>query len=106
MSKIGNWFHAMRENYKKKAEQKRAAQVREEAMSRLQAREFNGKIFLCFDNVPILETEDLTLGMAASVKEARQYFMTYRGVGHEAASNELYPFLCLIQRTALLLWQS
>lgn len=46
MSKIGNWFHVMRENYKKKAEQKRAAQVREEAMSRLQAREFNGKIFL------------------------------------------------------------
>lgn len=44
MSKIGNWFHVMRENYKKKAEQKRAAQVREEAMSRLQAREFNGKI--------------------------------------------------------------
>ena len=40
MSKIGNWFHVMRENYKKKAEQKRAAQVREEAMSRLQAREF------------------------------------------------------------------
>ena len=38
MSKIGNWFHVMRENYKKKAEQKRAAQVREEAMSRLQAR--------------------------------------------------------------------
>ena len=70
MSKIGNWFHVMRENYKKKAE-------------------FNGKIFLCFDNVPILETEDLTLGMAASVKEARQYFMTYRGVGHEAANNEL-----------------
>lgn len=89
MSKIGNWFHVMRENYKKKAEQKRAAQVREEAMARLQAREFNGKIFLCFDNVPILETEDLTLGMAASVKEARQYFMTYRGVGHEAANNEL-----------------
>lgn len=29
MSKIGNWFHVMRENYKKKAEQKRAAQVRE-----------------------------------------------------------------------------
>lgn len=52
MSKIGNWFHVMRENYKKKAEQKRAAQVREEAMSRLQTREFNGKIFLCFDNVP------------------------------------------------------
>ena len=55
MSKIGNWFHAMRENYKKKAEQKRAAQVREEAMSRLQAREFNGKIFLCFDKTEMVE---------------------------------------------------
>lgn len=89
MSKMCNWFRALHETCKKKAEQKRAAQVREEAMSRIQAREFDGKIFLCFDNVPILETKDLTLDMAVSVKEARQYFMTYRGVGHGTANNEL-----------------
>ena len=89
MSKIGNWFHVMRENYKKKAEQKRAAQVEKKPCQDYRRESSMARYSFASTMCRILETEDLTLGMAASVKEARQYFMTYRGVGHEAANNEL-----------------
>lgn len=75
---ISDWFRAKHESHKKKAQEKRATFLRLEAMSRLQAREFHGKMFLCFDNVPILETEDLTEGLAASVLQARLYYMKYK----------------------------
>ena len=75
---VTDWFHAKHESHKKKVQEKRATILRLEAMSRLQAREFHGKMFLCFDNVPILETEDLTEGLAASVLQARLYYMKYK----------------------------
>lgn len=52
-------------------------------MSRLQAREFHGKMFLCFDNVPILETEDLTESLAASVLQARLYYIKYKDIKNQ-----------------------
>lgn len=75
---VKDWFRAKHESYKKKAQEKRASLLRLEAMSRLQAREFHGKMFLCFDNVPILETEDLTESLAASVLQARLYYIKYK----------------------------
>ena len=75
---VKQWFRAKHENCKKKAQEKRATLLRLEAMSRLQAREFHGKMFLCFDNVPILETEDLTEDLAASVLQARLYYIKYK----------------------------
>lgn len=75
--------YAKHESYQKKAQEKRATLLRLEAMSRLQAREFHGKMFLCFDNVPILETEDLTESLAASVLQARLYYIKYKDIKNQ-----------------------
>lgn len=80
---VKDWFHAKHESYQKKAQEKRATLLRLEAMSRLQEREFHGKMFLCFDNVPILETEDLTESLAASVLQARLYYIKYKDIKNQ-----------------------
>lgn len=44
----------------------------------MQVREFNGKIYLCFDNVPLLTELELLNGMSVSVEIARENYLEYR----------------------------
>lgn len=52
--------------------------IKREALSRLQAREFEGKIYLCFDNIPILQEMDLAGGVGYILEIAREHYLEYR----------------------------
>lgn len=82
MKKITNavqaWWKRISEESRRQKQLKRERNIKREALDRLQVREFNGKIYLCFDNVPILTELELLNGMGVSVEIARENYLEYR----------------------------
>lgn len=71
------WRRILKESRRKKM-LKRECHFKSEARIRLQVREFNGKIYLCFDNMPILTESELSKDISVSVIMARKNYLEYR----------------------------
>lgn len=74
---IQQWWHKVGAEYHRKKVLRIEHDIWEEAMHRLQVREFNGTIYLCLDNVPIADSDSLVEDMAEAVQEARTNFFDY-----------------------------
>ena len=72
------WWEKISEEAHRKKALKHEQNIKREALSRLQAREFEGKIYLCFDNVPIIQEVDLVGDLGCMLKDAREYYLEYR----------------------------
>ena len=72
--KIKNPFKILSEHFEKKRREESVAQVNRD----VQLREFEGKIWLCYDNIPIVEQsqlKDTLCNTVASTREAvRRYY--------------------------------
>lgn len=78
MNAVQAWWKRISEESRRQKVLKRERNIKCEALVRLQVREFNGKIYLCFDNVPILTELELLNGMGVSVEIARENYLEYR----------------------------
>ena len=78
MNAVQAWWKRISEESRRQKQLKRERNIKCEALVRLQVREFNGKIYLCFDNVPLLTELKLLNGMSVSVEIARENYLEYR----------------------------
>lgn len=78
MNAVQAWWKRISEESRRQKQLKRERNIKCEALVRLQVREFNGKIYLCFDNVPLLTELELLNGMSVSVEIARENYLEYR----------------------------
>lgn len=78
MNAVQAWWKRISEESRRQKVLKRERNIKCEALVRLQVREFNGKIYLCFDNVPLLTELELFNDMSDSVKVARKNYLAYR----------------------------
>lgn len=78
LTNIKMWLSAKRKAHReRKAAQKAAALVREsEAI--VQAREFSGEVYICFNNVPILPADGLTRDVPTTLAVAREAWLKWK----------------------------
>lgn len=78
LTNIKMWLSAKRKAHReRKAAQKAAALVREsEAI--VQAREFSGEVYVCFNNVPILPADGLTWDVSTTLDVAREAWLKWK----------------------------
>ena len=78
LDNINAWLSAKRKAQReRKAAQKSAALVREsEAI--VQAREFSGEVYVCFNNVPILPADGLTRDVPTTLAVAREAWLKWK----------------------------
>ena len=72
------WWEKISEEAHRKKVLKHERNIKREALSRLQAREFEGEIYLCFDNVPIIQEVDLVEDLGYVLETARENYLEYR----------------------------
>ena len=71
--KIKNPFKTWAENYEKNRRKEAIAQVNRD----VQLREFEGKIWLCYNNVPIVEQEQLKDTLCNTLASTREAVCRY-----------------------------
>lgn len=71
--KIKNPFKMLSEHYEKKRREESIAQINRS----VQLREFEGKIWLCYNNVPIVEESQLKDTICAAVEKTREAVCRY-----------------------------
>lgn len=71
--KIKNPFKMLSEHYEKKRREEYIAQVNRD----VQLREFEGKIWICYKNIPIIEQEQLKMDICDTVNDARDAVCRY-----------------------------
>lgn len=78
LTNIKMWLSAKRKAHReRKAAQKAAALVREsEAI--VQAREFSGEVYVCFNNVPLLPADGLTWEVPTALAVAREAWLKWK----------------------------
>lgn len=75
---IKAWWEKISEEAHRQKVLKHERNIKREALSRLQAREFEGDIYLCFDNVPIIQEVSLVGDLGCAIEEAREHYLEYR----------------------------
>lgn len=68
------WCAARRE----RTEARLAKEVEAESQRRLQVREFKGGVFVCYDNIPLLEVCSLKRPLPEALDEMRTAFRAWR----------------------------
>ena len=71
--KIKNPFKTWVENYEKNRREESIAQVNQD----VQLREFEGKIWLCYDDIPIVEQEQLKDTLCNTIAKTREAVCRY-----------------------------
>ena len=72
------WWEKILEEAHRNKVLKHEQNIKREALSRLQAREFEGNIYICFDNVPIIQEVDLVGDLGYVPETAREHYLEYR----------------------------
>ena len=72
------WWKKISEEAHRQKVLKHEQNIKREALRRLQAREFEGDIYLCFDNVPIIQEVDLIGDLGYVLETAREHYLEYR----------------------------
>jgi hypothetical protein len=75
---IKAWLSAKREARRKKQAALRAAALVRESEERIQAREFNGEVYLCYNNVPLVPDDGLAWDIPTTLAVARESWMKWK----------------------------
>ena len=72
------WLSAERKAHKEKKAAKKAADLVRESETVVQAREFSGEVYVCFNNVPILPADGLTWEVPTALAVAREAWLKWK----------------------------
>lgn len=75
---IKAWLSAKREARRKKQAALRAAALVRESEERIQAREFNGEVYLCYNNVPLVPADGLAWDIPTTLAVARESWLKWK----------------------------
>ena len=75
---IKAWLSAKREARRKKQAALRAAALVRESEARIQAREFNGEVYLCYNNVPLVPDDGLAWDIPTTLAVARESWLKWK----------------------------
>lgn len=78
VKELKQWCKAIGDEQHRKKVLRRQKEANMEAQRRVQAREFGGELFFCFDGIPLLHVDDLTDALGKIVRDARTHFTDYR----------------------------
>lgn len=77
IKKVNEWFMQYHERSVKRNLAKRITLLRAEAEDIVQVREFNGKLFVCYRDIPIIEQAALGCSIQSAVINAREAYVLY-----------------------------
>ncbi len=83
MKTIGSWIAQRASERKTRLRVRREFQLRDEAQQRIQVREFEDRVYICMDNVPLLDTDILdnfSADVVEILSDARANYVAYRNV--------------------------
>ena len=75
---IKAWLSAKREARRKKQAALRAAALVRESEERIQAREFNGEVYLCYNNVPLVPDDGLAWDIPTTLAVAHESWLKWK----------------------------
>lgn len=80
LTKIGAWLRAWQERRRKRMAERHDEELNQEAERVLQVREFEGRLFICYNEVPLLTTCMLKEDLPLVVEAARIMYVEYHKV--------------------------
>lgn len=75
---ICQWFAEKRENYHKKQEAKQRVYNELEARENINVTEFDGRIYISYDGIPIVRVEDLKVKPTELLVQARKDYLSWQ----------------------------
>ena len=78
LTNIKMWLNAERKARNEKKAAKKAAALVRESETIVQAREFSGEVYVCFNNVPILPADGLTRDVPTTLAVAREAWLKWK----------------------------
>lgn len=75
---IKMWLRSWGESWKQKSKARRLAEVEDESRHKLQVREFKGVVYLCYDNIPLLDEASLKHPLPNTLENMRDTYRTWR----------------------------
>lgn len=78
LDNINAWLSAERKARRTRKAAKKAAELVRESEAIVQAREFSGEVYVCFNNVPILPADGLTRDVPTTLAVAREAWLKWK----------------------------
>jgi hypothetical protein len=78
LTNIKMWLNAERKARNEKKAAKKAAALVRESETIVQAREFSGEVYICFNNVPLLPADGLTWEVPTALAVAREAWLKWK----------------------------
>lgn len=78
LDNINAWLSAKRKAQRARKAAKKAAELVRESEAIVQAREFSGEVYVCFNNVPILPADGLTWDVPTTLAVAREAWLKWK----------------------------
>ena len=75
---IKAWLSAERKARRARQAARKAAALVRESETIVQAREFSGEVYLCFNNVPLLPADGLTWDVPTTLAVAREAWLKWK----------------------------
>lgn len=78
LDNINAWLSAERKARRVRKAAKKAAELVRESEAIVQAREFSGEVYVCFNNVPIQPADGLTWDVPTTLAVAREAWLKWK----------------------------
>lgn len=78
LDNINAWLSAERKARRARKAVKKAAELVRESEAIVQAREFSGEVYVCFNNVPILPADGLIWDVPTTLAVAREAWLKWK----------------------------
>lgn len=86
VTNIKMWLSAERKARRERKAAQKVAALERESKERVQAREFNGEVYLCYNNVPLVPADGLSWDIPTALAVARESWLKWKDkeAGYEA----------------------
>ena len=77
ISTIQEWWKRMGAEHHRKRVMKREKELRREALRRIQVREFEGLLYFCYNDIPLIEVENFCMSAEYLLQSVRDKYVDY-----------------------------
>lgn len=77
ISTIQEWWKRMGTEHHRKQVMKREKELRREALRRIQVREFEGLLYFCYNDIPLIEVENFCMSAEYLLSSVRDKYVDY-----------------------------
>lgn len=77
ISTIQEWWKRMDVKHHRKQVMKREKELRREALRRIQVREYEGLLYFCYNDIPLIEVENFCMSAEYLLQSVRDKYVDY-----------------------------